>query len=73
LPICRSSRCSPGAAPEAIVTRLREAAGIAADRRLPDDTMIICIDRTVDDALCGNCLFTPGCAAHCPLADRTDT
>jgi len=55
------------------VTRLREAAGIAADRRLPDDTMIICIDRTVDDALSGNCLFTPGCAAHCPLADRTDT
>jgi phosphoserine phosphatase RsbU/P len=65
-------RSTPGDAPEAIVARLREA-GIGADRRLPDDTMIICIDRAAGDAPCGDCLFTPGCVEACPLAVPTDT
>jgi len=31
-----------------VVTRVREAAGIDVDGRLPDDTMMICIDRAHD-------------------------
>jgi phosphoserine phosphatase RsbU/P len=40
--------CEAHLAPEAIVTRVREAAGIGVDSWLPDDTMMICIDRTRD-------------------------
>jgi sigma-B regulation protein RsbU (phosphoserine phosphatase) len=38
-------RCEAGLAPDEVVTRVREAAGIDVDGVLPDDTMIICIDR----------------------------
>lgn len=41
-------RCEAGLAPDEIVTRLREAAGIGIDSWLPDDTMMICIDRARD-------------------------
>ena len=42
------SRCETGLAPDAVVMRVREAAGIDVDGRLPDDTMVICIDRERD-------------------------
>ena len=40
--------CEADLAPDAVVTRVREAAGIDVDGRLPDDTMMICIDRARD-------------------------
>jgi phosphoserine phosphatase RsbU/P len=59
--------CEQGLAPDDVVRLAREAVGIEVNGRLPDDTMIICIDRECDAAS-----FAEGCdgSAACVRHER---
>lgn len=54
-------RLEPDVEPDDLVRSVRSAAGIEGNCQLPDDTMIICIDRQLDD-LCSDCLLAESCS-----------